>query len=388
MTRTRRLVPAAALLSLAPLIGCVTPGERAGSGQCPEGEVCSDETPGGLLFAGAPLGGDWQGDQSVKVTAAGGTQSIEVLRNDEDQTPLYSFDAEVEGDGWSIAGRTPPRVTVEAAPAGGGDGLLRILDSQGLLEDQVRVPSLPARQIQIEPDTGDLMTDTSGPWALHTGTRGVFVDLEAADGTLLADDSARFRATGGDSGHLVSWNRLELSRDAAGEVPLELVTGAGQTFTTSVTFADHIDAIDTDELSQMAANQNAVVCVRGMSGAMPVYGVDWSVQVSGELLDVTPLWGSNDCLVVASGEPGTGTLIVSADDVTLSIDVQVGDGGSAGTAARTAAPDDDAVPPVQRLPAPAPSAGERARAAAAAMAPGTAAVRATTLGGPAATMAR
>src|SRR6185312_12992433 len=50
-------------------------GERANTGQCPDGETCSPKTPNGLEFIGADLAGtlDLSGPSP---TAIGGTQSV------------------------------------------------------------------------------------------------------------------------------------------------------------------------------------------------------------------------------------------------------------------------------------------------------------------------
>src|SRR5579862_1969993 len=89
------------------LAACQTAGDRSGTGMCPQGEVCSPKTPKGLDFRGPDYADDWIADATIKPTAVGGTQTIQIL-DAEDQQPLtFAYTATLDS----------PSLTAEA-PAG------------------------------------------------------------------------------------------------------------------------------------------------------------------------------------------------------------------------------------------------------------------------------
>ena len=76
--RLLRLVSAGSLLFAICAACTYSEGERAESGACPEGEVCSDATPAGLVFYGALPGDDAEGLEFLRSVAMGGTQRLSI----------------------------------------------------------------------------------------------------------------------------------------------------------------------------------------------------------------------------------------------------------------------------------------------------------------------
>ena len=106
---------ALALLTILSAAGCALPGERA-IGGCPVGEVCSNQTPNGLLFQGAAPGDGFA--IGVATPAKGGTQTINVLLDDTKQTLPFDqpFDAATsDATVATISFIKPPTVSVRGA---------------------------------------------------------------------------------------------------------------------------------------------------------------------------------------------------------------------------------------------------------------------------------
>ena len=138
------------LASLSLTAGCVTAGERAGSNECPDGEVCSPNEPRGLYFQGSALADDFLGlVTGVGITAAGGSQTVEVLN--ADIHPLaYAFQATLQGGPFTMTDLAPPDVTLGCSAEGSTH--LRIIDpSDGLLLDKVEVTSRPVATAEAGP---------------------------------------------------------------------------------------------------------------------------------------------------------------------------------------------------------------------------------------------
>src|SRR5688572_11558874 len=79
------------LLAAVPLVAACTGGERASSGECPAGEICSPETPRGLHFIGNAMSDQLLGSLfGPAATAVGGTQEI-ALEWDRGDGVLVAF---------------------------------------------------------------------------------------------------------------------------------------------------------------------------------------------------------------------------------------------------------------------------------------------------------
>ena len=96
----RDWVTAALAAGVVVFAGCDAPGERASTGECPEGESCSELTPDGLYFRGAPLV-PFGIAVGIQTTAAGGHQTITVLwpKQGENEPVTEAFAAEADAPG-------------------------------------------------------------------------------------------------------------------------------------------------------------------------------------------------------------------------------------------------------------------------------------------------
>src|SRR3569623_854047 len=135
------------------LVPACTGGERANSGQCPEGEVCSALTPRGLQFIGDDLV-DTLTLVGPSATAIGGTQAI-ALQYDRGDNLLIALDLPYEAKTSGNLGVTVQQtrgsvVTVQGAAS--GTNYLRIVDADdGTLFDR---KLLGAGAVSIEASAG------------------------------------------------------------------------------------------------------------------------------------------------------------------------------------------------------------------------------------------
>lgn len=127
--RLLRLVSAGSLLFAICAACTYSEGERAESGACPEGEVCSDATPAGLVFYGALPGDDAEGLEFLRSVAMGGTQRLSIGTTGE--TELGAVDI-VSSAPWflTVDPIDDPEIGdlgVELAGLAEGDAYVRVL---------------------------------------------------------------------------------------------------------------------------------------------------------------------------------------------------------------------------------------------------------------------
>lgn len=205
--RILRLTTSAGIL-LALCLACTVDGERAATGECPEGEVCSETTPSGLSFGGAWLTDIGTGDV-VLPTADGGTQNIVWTGGGSDAEAAVETSwvaaldpTDDERDIWSLwKGPTARRVTGLTA----GETFLRVTDpSTGELYDRLslsvrRVASVEATELGAEPNAGL----TAG-----THTTVVIRLVDDADGRLV--DEGMTITCEGATLERATWDSVEL----------------------------------------------------------------------------------------------------------------------------------------------------------------------------------
>src|SRR5207302_10422867 len=128
---TRAVVPdmRTPLLFVA-LAACAPLGDRAITGKCPAGEVCSPDTPDGLQFVGPGVYGDLF-LTGPGTTVVGGTQAVTIMENSpgDIQRPFtlpYTADG---GAAVGIAGQSGSTVTLAGLASGTNE--LRIVDPGG-----------------------------------------------------------------------------------------------------------------------------------------------------------------------------------------------------------------------------------------------------------------
>lgn len=311
------------LSCLAALVACATEGFRAGSGGvCPRDQVCSDETPEGLLFRGTDVAGAWLSfDGGIKTVATGGTQTIEVYRNIVGEPAFTrSFDAEVDGDGWSVSEPAPPTVRVTADKQ--GVGFLRIVERDtGELYDEVDLLALDVAGVSahanVYPYTG------SAPWAMLTGgPRSVYVALDAAGGERLVDEGMALEAEDATSAARTWWDVIELERDEPGTAVVRATTG-GVAHEMEVEFVDAIDTLAAVAApSPIEVGASAFVCIEARLGDLVVHGVSVTYSAEGAVGHEAD-WLLFGCPMVEGRSVGTGTLVAESGGLTLEVPIEV-----------------------------------------------------------------
>jgi hypothetical protein len=303
-------------------LGCETPGERARTGECPPEEVCSDDTPDGLYFRGAPFAGS---GRSVKRIAVGGTQSITVLegRGDSGDRFVAPFDATISSP--MLVDKVGPAdlvVTAEEA----GSAYLRINDPDtGELYDRVTVRSSEIDTLEISAH-GYADEDAR---LFAQGRPVVVVRMTSEGGDRLVDEGIEFAADDADVSR-DSWDLVGLSEMAAGEIDVVVTTSAGDEHARTFEVVDSIDTLervylsdDSESESEVAVDSLIPLCFEGRHDDSPVAGLDWAWEAIGPL-EVHPSTLVNDgCVLVEGLETGAATLVVTAGGLELSVELEV-----------------------------------------------------------------
>jgi len=327
---------------------CATEGLRASTDSCPPGEVCSDVTPDGLVFSGSLFTGEFGYiDRSVKVTAAGGAQTIQVRLNESDEPPPAPFAAEMAGAGWAVAWSDDSEVLVSATSA--GVGFLRIADpDSNELYDKVELESRAVERIELRPASREIVFGDH-PWVLLAGgSRQVYFDLRAAGDVRLVDENLAI-----PGGEPISWDAVALDAGEPGPVVVEAITGAGQRFELATELVAEVDEIEVNSApdAPVPAGTTTLFCFRARSGDATAYGGAWSFRTEGSIsisIDPSPIVLSDNCPFVQAGSPGTGTLVAEVGGRSIEVTVEVVEEAAARTAAAPAAPV-VSVPPTRGL---------------------------------------
>ncbi len=309
-----------------------TPGIRAGTGgYCPEGEDCSDDTPQGLYFQGASFSDCVLFcDGAIKKTAVGGTQGVTAY---EDEWADFPFDrpfaAAILGDSYAVEEVSPPDVTVRANLADWS--ILRILDpTSGELFDRVSIDAAPLDYVLARP-AGALelgLIDDIEPWAIYTEHASVVIALYDEHGGRLVDEDMAVSLSSGTTGALGRdrWDRLLLSGLEPGPVSLSVTAGEWAELEVELDAVDTVDAIEKipdlwdDPAEPLPVGRTASYCFRGLSGGVPVAGLDWAFA-SADAEIATP--GFANCASLRAEAVGPVALTVTAANAELTVTINV-----------------------------------------------------------------
>jgi len=313
------------------LLAACTGGERADSGQCPAGEVCSTETPYGLHFVGASSSDPAFGKLNAPpATAIGGTQRI-TLQYDKGsgiQTDLdLPYTADDDGGlGVKVDKQEGPNVTLRGT--GSRKNYLRILE-QGtdLLMDRKELSGASLMSIGIVQTNLEVVPDGS-QLAFAVGHQKVGIALygqvqEGSSPTLerIVDQSMLLSSTGGER---TAWDAIDF--DAAEETTLTVAVTAGdkpqallpvEIYAT----ADSIDPIDPQTV--VPANSSATLCFAANAGDYVVVGFPWQFTIDGQTAPASIV--SPNCVVVTATKPsGQIAVAASAGGRSTTVDVTIG----------------------------------------------------------------
>lgn len=194
-------------------------GERSSTGACPDGEVCSDATPTGLVFYG-PYPGETDGSLDfLRTVAMGGTQRLSIVANDG--ADLGDVDV-VSSAPWfmTVERIDDPEVGdlgVELSGLAEGDAYVRVL-AHGTDELYDRVQIRVARVSTVE-------ASTFGDDVLAGQPASVVFHLLASDGQRLVDEGMTITS---DDVELErgNWDTVDFTAPSeAGEVRFQLEAG-------------------------------------------------------------------------------------------------------------------------------------------------------------------
>lgn len=282
------------LCLLSVLSGCVL-GLRA-SGGCPDGEVCSDLTPDGLLFSGELVQGG--ADRFVPVAARGvrhlgfGALGVAELPDYE----LLTSDTAIAGVSDELYGRA--RIEGRAP----GRTLLRVVSSEdGGLLDAVPLRVEEIARVAFSPGYWLFFRapETTGDWAYYPETSiPMTLHLEAADGTLLVDEAATVDGLLRDG-----WDHYRIEGLPEGTTRVTVRAGE-RTFASDLVVTSVIESLEfTAPTNELVVGEFTSVCVVGRSGARAVYGVPVTFE-TGAGLTVTPVDASSPCAGVEATDAG------------------------------------------------------------------------------------
>jgi len=289
---------------------CAVPGERA-EGGCPEGESCSDLTPGGLAFVGARFGDDPIGSRdALSATAVGGRQYLEVFDQSLGAPLRHPYQASSDVAGLTIASTRENVVGIVAsAPA---TGRLLIHDVDGALMDRIAIAAVPIARVHLTSSWLGDYTGGSQPAKVWVGTNPrLVVALSDVDGNRIVDEEATVVPAGG--GGLVRWSWDEFRAPNPLESDTSIVVRAGGTeHALTIEVVDRLDRVEPVAMIpelRVEVGDSAVRCFSARVGAAHVVGAPWQFTVTGPA-SVTPddsdVW--DNCAVLQTTDVGTVTV--------------------------------------------------------------------------------
>lgn len=339
------------LLSPLSLIAACDLGERAATGDCPAGEVCSDATPRGLHFEGAELG-----DSLLPLgpfpTLAGGTQALR-LTYDPGTGILRELDQPFLADDDGAAGVEIARtegaiVTVRGVSS--RTNYLRITDPDGLLYDRKQLGGATLAAIRIVPTRPEQLRQGEdvvfGPGAQEL-TVALFGMIQGGTESRVVDEAMAIALAGATR---EAWDTVRVPQLAAGRHAVTVTAGDRPGAAIDVEAVAGADAIVAhDAGTELALTGSSLVCFSAHAAGRHVAGLDWTFATDNGAAESSLL---RNCAAVTPARAGALSLTATAGGQSLTAPFTV----VAAPAARRGTP--------QPRPAPArpTSAGERAAA--------------------------
>ena len=312
------------------LPACMTEGERAETGQCPAGEVCSSRTPNGLAFDGADFS-DLLFANGLQATALGGRQGVTIYDGASGQAMRLPFAATTQGALEVVAQATG---SLDVIGRRAGTDLLRIVDpATGELYDRVSMSVRPVDRVELRNEVFGEIGLEDRPRALWAGGRAsLVVALSARDGTRLVDEAMVVTASTGTRN--TRWDSISFDVPADGEVTLDAAFGGGEAVSFALPVAAAADAVVALPLDQptIAVGGMAEVCFRADAGERAILGAPWRFTVTGPATMPGSSLGRN-CALVKSTAVGTITITAEVGAVRASVNLPV-----TASAARVARP--------------------------------------------------
>lgn len=354
------------LPALLSLVGCTTLGERAESGECPAGEVCSPDTPYGLHFIGNPMADEFF-LSGPSATAIGGTQEIE-LEYERVNGRRIAMDLPYVADddgalGVRVLEQNGPIVTVGGQRS--RKNYLRIVDpTTDELYDRYEIAGAAISDIRLIGTEAEVVpAGAELVWAPGDQRIGIALFGEVQDGNdpeiqRIVDSSMALSLSGSER---TAWDELRLPNATIGIHPLTIDAGdvAPRSFDLEVVGSADAILVVGGAPPSVHPNGSATVCFEARNAGRYIYGLTWQYNVNGEASTNGKGAAMRNCVRVEAELGQSGTIPVSAAAGGRQIDIEV---EISSTAARRADTADVAnVPADAVMTRTAPTAGDRAR---------------------------
>jgi hypothetical protein len=304
-----------ALLPL-PLVACMG-GERASTGQCPAGEVCSARTPRGLHFIGNTLVDEIQLTGPAP-TAIGGTQEV-ALQYDRGDGLLVALDLAYEANDDTAAGITVDHTSgsvVTVRGAGSRTNYLRILDAaDGTLFDRKELTGAAVDTIELlATDLEAVPAGAALAWAAGDQVLGValYGQVQESGGPTrerLIDTSMQLALA---NGVRTGWDTLHVPNAVAGTHTVTVAAGDKPATNLDFVVVDHADSVSAMQPpATIAAGGSAQVCFAATASGRTVVGLTWTFLVDGTPHTQGADTLERNCIMVAT-QKTTGTVAIQA----------------------------------------------------------------------------
>lgn len=310
-------------LLLAPLLlaACNTAGERADTGECPAGEVCSPDTPRGLHFIGNTLADELFGGNGPAATAIGGTQEIalEYDRGDGNRIALnLPYDADDDGGlGVTVVSHSGSVVTVKGAKA--RTNYLRITDPQtGELYDRYELTGAALTSMRLVGTSFEMMPTGRPALVFGPGEQEIAVALVGDVQTSSGPDSRRIVDTSMildlPGSTRTGWDSIKLSDAQPGTYPLMVTAGDKPAAPLPIEIVAIADAVVPLEAGtpKVQPGSSTTICFQATSSGRYIYGLMWTYTVDGQQIVKGKGDLTRNCVSVPAGSHTTGTIPVTA----------------------------------------------------------------------------
>ena len=260
-------------------------GQRATSG-CPDGGVCSNKTPDGLVFRSTAQACG-SSHEELPCTAVGGYQTFEVAMPPWSFGALPNFSAQISNRVFTVVDTDSSHVTVRALVAGHAD--LRIVDPvTGELFDQVPIQAAAPRPITPEEvfptdwqNGGVGGQDDARPIALfRQATSTLRLCFRSEEDKPIVDERAAIRSVSHQPAVIerVTWNLVRIQPPSQSDVQVQVQLGDFP-LDLALPVADQVDALVLSDMLGFTREEGK--CVR----QRPVYVL--ATPLSGERLVVS-----------------------------------------------------------------------------------------------------
>lgn len=325
MRHMKRLL---AYLLIVPAAAC-TGGERANSGQCPAGEVCSPKTPNGLHFIGNQLADDLN-LVGPSPTAIGGTQDI-ALQYDRGDGILIALDLPFTADDMGGAGVkivSTSGSVVSVSGQGSFTNYLRILDAaDGTLFDRKQLTGASLDTIELLPMNLERipahaqLAFATGDFDIAIGLYGQVQESGGPTPERIVDSTMSLDLPGATK---TAWDTLHNAGATVGTRTLTVTAGdkpAAQLDVVVVSAADQVAPLDAPQ--SLMPNIASDVCFTATAAGRTVVGLPWTFTVDG-VSEAHATFAPNCISVTTAKTSGTVSVVGAAGGQMATLQLNVG----------------------------------------------------------------